>query len=265
MIVKRAISALVVLASAWVAACQSIPGKPTEKDRWVAPAQISDFDQLYGQNCSGCHGADGKLGPACQLNNSLYLSFASPGNLRQVIEGGVPSTSMPAFGHQFGGSLTDEQVNILVDQMRARWGHAHDSTDEQLPPYNATDNKAGDAGHGAAAFGMYCAQCHGEHGTGGPKAGSVVDPSFLSLVSDQSLRTTAVVGRQDLGIPDWRSYLPGHPMSPDEISDVVAWISAQRPKGQGASGASPNDPNVLKPQPSPVAPSSTTAGKPGAQ
>src|SRR5580704_12670181 len=179
MIVKRAICALVVLGSMWVASCQHIPGQPTEKDKWVAPAQISDFDQLYGQNCSGCHGAEGKLGPACPLNDSLYLSFASPDNLRQVIERGVPFTSMPAFGQQFGGNLTDAQVSLLVDQMKARWAQPGESTNAQVPPYNAANNKAGDAAHGAQAFGMYCAQCHGQGGTGGPKAGSVVDPSFL--------------------------------------------------------------------------------------
>jgi cytochrome c oxidase cbb3-type subunit 3 len=257
MILKRAISAFVVLGSVWFASCESFPGRPAEKDKWVAPAEISDFDQLYGQNCSGCHGAEGKLGPACPLNDSLYLSFASPDNLRQVIERGVPSTSMPAFGQQFGGNLTDVQVNLLVDQMKARW--AHESTDVQIPPYNAANNKAGDAGHGAAAFSMYCAQCHGQDGRGGPKAGSVVDPSFLTLVSDQSLRTTVVIGRQDLGKPDWRSYLPGHPMSPDEISDVVAWISAQRPKQQGTGGPAPNGPDVPTPQPKLVAPPSPAA------
>jgi hypothetical protein len=101
-----------------------------------------------------------------------------------------------------------------------------------------------------------------QHGTGGPKAGSVVDPSFLTLVSDQSLRTTVVVGRQDLGKPDWRSYLPGHPMSPDEISDVVAWISAQRPKSQGTGGPAHNGQGVVGPQPKPGEPTSAAASQP---
>ena len=264
MIVKRAVAALVALGSVWVASCQHMPGQPREKDRWVAPAQISDFDQLYGQNCSGCHGADGKLGPACPLNDSLYLSYASPDDLRQVIERGVPSTSMPPFGQQFGGNLTDAQVNLLVDQMKARWGHPSESTDVQPPPYSTANNNAGDAAHGAEAFSMYCAQCHGQNGTGGPKAGSVVDPSFLTLVSDQSLRTMVVVGRQDLGKPDWRSYLPGHPMSPDEISDVVAWISAQRPKSQGTGGLALNGQGVVGLQPRPGEATSAAAPQPAA-
>jgi len=47
-------------------------------------------------------------------------------------------------------------------------------------------------------------------------------------VSDQNLRTTIIAGRPDLGAPDWRANLPGRPMSPDEVSDVVAWLAAKR-------------------------------------
>jgi hypothetical protein len=57
-----------------------------------------------------------------------------------------------------------------------------------------------------------------------------VDESFLNLVSDQYLRTIVIVGRPELGAPDWRGNVPGKPMSQQEVSDVVAWLSAQRPK-----------------------------------
>src|SRR5258707_8318220 len=32
-----------------------LPGQPTEAERWRAPADISDFSELYTQNCAGCH------------------------------------------------------------------------------------------------------------------------------------------------------------------------------------------------------------------
>jgi hypothetical protein len=57
-----------------------------------------------------------------------------------------------------------------------------------------------------------------------------VDESFLNLVSDQYLRTIVIVGRPELGAPDWRGNVPGKPMSQQDVSDVVAWLSAQRPK-----------------------------------
>jgi hypothetical protein len=57
-----------------------------------------------------------------------------------------------------------------------------------------------------------------------------VDPAYLALVSDQGLRTTVIVGRPELKAPDWRGDVPGKAMSPDEISDVVVWLAAQRPQ-----------------------------------
>ena len=64
------------------------------------------------------------------------------------------------------------------------------------------------------------------------KAGSITDPAFLALVSDQVLRTVVIAGRPDIGQPDWRSDLPGHPMSDQEVTDVVGWLSSQRPGAQ---------------------------------
>jgi hypothetical protein len=58
--------------------------------------------------------------------------------------------------------------------------------------------------------------------------GSIVDPSFLALVSDQSLRTTVIAGRPDLGKPDWREVVPGHRLTPQQISDLVAWLAGHR-------------------------------------
>jgi hypothetical protein len=55
-----------------------------------------------------------------------------------------------------------------------------------------------------------------------------VDGSYLALVSDQGLRTTVIAGRPELGAPDWRGNVPGTPMTPQDIADVVAWLSAQR-------------------------------------
>jgi cytochrome c oxidase cbb3-type subunit III len=71
--------------------------------------------------------------------------------------------------------------------------------------------------------------CHG-FGKFKGMAGPILDPSFLALISDQNLRTTIVVGRPDWGMPDWRNRIPHHLMSDQDISDVVAWLSSQRPR-----------------------------------
>jgi hypothetical protein len=63
---------------------------------------------------------------------------------------------------------------------------------------------------------------------GGGKASSIVDGSYLALVSDQQLRTIVITGRPDLGAPDWRNDVEGKPMSEQEITDVVAWLASKR-------------------------------------
>src|SRR3989442_1110486 len=86
----------------------------------------------------------------------------------------------------------------------------------------------------ATLYGDNCAACHGadgRHGAdgkSGQNGGAIADASYLSLVSDQYLRTTVIAGRVDLGMPDWRSYTPGQPLTARQISDVVAWLMAQR-------------------------------------
>ena len=59
----------------------------------------------------------------------------------------------------------------------------------------------------------FCSSCHGPDGKGGAKASSIVDGTFLALLTDQELRTLVIVGRPDLGAPDWRNNVPGKPMT----------------------------------------------------
>lgn len=234
---RMALLAMILLALA--AGCDRLPGKPALAERWMPAAEVADFSRLYVRNCSGCHGADGRLGAARPLNDPLYLALIGEDTLRGVIARGVPRTNMPAFAQLAGGSLTDRQIEILVEGMKARWGHPEEFKNVVLPPYSVQEAAAlgsgpGDSQRGAVTYTTYCAQCHGADGSGGPKGGSVTDPAYLALVSDQALRTVVIAGRSDLGKPDWRMNLPGRPMSPQEISDVVAWLVSHRERGLAA-------------------------------
>ncbi|TMA80196.1 MAG: c-type cytochrome [Deltaproteobacteria bacterium] len=209
--------------------CDRLPGKPDEAARWKRPTEVRDFNQLYAQSCSGCHGADGRLGPARPLNDPLYLALMNDDTLRQVIAQGVPKTAMPGFVQQQGGNLTDEQIKVVVQGIRSRWARSEEFQRASLPAYEAgKDSKSGDVPRGLIVYQTYCTQCHDADGRGVPKGGSILDPNYLALVSDQSLRTTVIVGRSDLGKPDWRDNVPGRSMSLQEISDVVAWIASHR-------------------------------------
>ncbi len=207
------------------------PGRPPADLQWVPPTKIMDFSLLYARNCAGCHGQDGKGGAAIGLGDPVYLAIADDAAIRRVTAGGVPGTAMPAFAQQSGGMLTDDQINAIVGGIRARWAKPDALLGGDVPPYAA--KAPGDPKRGSTVYGVYCGSCHGADGHGGTRASSIVDGSYLALVSDQYLRTIVIVGRPEIGAPDWRGDVPGKPLSPEDVSDVVAWLVAQRPKFRG--------------------------------
>jgi cytochrome c oxidase cbb3-type subunit III len=223
-------SALVMLTLATCVACNRAPGRPAADSAIVRPDQIEDFNLLYSENCAGCHGVDGKGGAASALANPVFLAIADDGAIRQTTANGVSGTAMPAFAQSAGGMLTDKQIDAIVQGIRS-WAKPDALGDVTIPPYTA--QAPGNQQRGADAYQTYCSSCHGPDGHGGTKAKSIVDGAYLALVSDQDLRTTVIAGRPEIGSPDWRGDVPGHPMSAREISDLVAWLSAQRPKVPG--------------------------------
>ena len=210
--------------------CSSPHGQPQKDSEPIVPSQVVDFRTLYGQNCAGCHGVDGKGGAAIALANSVYLAIADNSVIRRTASKGVPGTPMPAFAQSAGGMLTDKQIDVIVGGIRS-WAKPNTFGDQTPPPYST--QAAGDPQRGADAYKTYCSSCHGADGRGGSKASSIVESSYLALVSDQQLRTIVIAGRPELGAPDWRDDVQGRPMSTQEIADVVAWLSSQRPQSPG--------------------------------
>ncbi len=210
--------------------CSNSPERPRAASEVVPPSQIVDFKLLYGQNCAGCHGTEGKGGAAIALADPVYLAIAQDSVIRQATANGVPGTPMPAFAQSAGGMLTDKQIDAIVNGIRS-WAKLNDFHGTTLPSYAA--QVAGNPETGAKVYQMYCSSCHGVDGRGGSKASSIVDGSYLALVSDQYLRTVVIAGRTELGAPDWRGDITGRAMSSQEISDVVAWLSSHRTQFSG--------------------------------
>jgi mono/diheme cytochrome c family protein len=222
---------LIVAFTAVASACDRAPGRPSPDSQVTRPDKVTSFSTLYGANCAGCHGAEGRGRAAVALRDPLYLAIADDATIRHVVSDGVPGTAMPAFAQSAGGMLTGEQIDAIVAGIRAQWAKPDTVRGVDPPPYAARG--AGDAKRGASVYTAYCSSCHGATGRGGERASSIVDGSYLALVSNQYLRTTVIVGRPELGAPDWRGNAPGKPMSPDDVSDVVAWLAAQRPEVAG--------------------------------
>jgi cytochrome c oxidase cbb3-type subunit 3/ubiquinol-cytochrome c reductase cytochrome c subunit len=240
-----------------LAACDP-PGKPKEHDPQAENREaIMDFPTLFESNCAGCHGADGKNGAARILNDSLYLAYIGKDKLRDVVRNGRPGTQMPAWAKSQGGPLTDKQVEALINGIYSHWATA--TTYPAMPPYATT--ATGDVNHGKRLFLMECFMCHGK----GAAVGMVTDPQYVSLVSDEYIRSAIVAGRKDLGMPDYRVLGRGKPLSDQDLTDLVAFVSSYRPAdaatarandtGNGQNGAmtkgnegSGNGPGSPRPQ-----------------
>ena len=217
--------------SALLCGCANAPGRAAAAETPTVPSEITDFNVLYGQNCAGCHGEQGKGGAAIALDDPVYLAIADDAIVRGAAAKGISGTSMPAFAQSAGGMLTEKQIEVIVSGIRERWVKPDILAGANPPPYSSSES--GDASRGSLIYVQYCSSCHGAGGRGGQKASSIVDGSFLALLDDQELRTIVIVGRPELGAPDWRDDVPGKPMSPQDVSDVVAWLASQRAKFPG--------------------------------
>src|SRR5262245_46797886 len=126
------------------------PGKPTAADIESRPEEVRDFATLYQQNCAGCHGQGGKGNPAIPLANPVYWSIASGDTVRRVTATGVRGSLMPAFAKSAGGTLTDQQIEILVRGMRTNWATSSELLGASPPPYVA--EQSGDPNRGAGTY-----------------------------------------------------------------------------------------------------------------
>ena len=102
------------------------------------------------------------------------------------------------------------------------------SNNEPTPAYipAATD----DATAGQQVFTTFCARCHGVNGkvveAPGAQRGSLIDPTYLALISNACLRSIIVVGQPEQGMPGWRGD-GSRPLTGAEITNFVTWVAAQ--------------------------------------
>jgi mono/diheme cytochrome c family protein len=211
-----------------ISGCRNAPERPGVEV--ARPEEVVDFGTLYAQNCAACHGEKGKNGAAISLADPEYLAIAGAANIQRITANGVRGTAMPPFGKAAGGMLTDRQIEVLARGMMSAWGDASVLAGQVPPAYASA--ATGNSAQGEKAFATFCAQCHGADATGatanGVVTGSLVEPSYLALMSDQGLRSIILAGQTEQGAHNWRSYVRARPMTDQEISDVIAWLASHR-------------------------------------
>jgi mono/diheme cytochrome c family protein len=239
---RRGLWVLCAILACWAAGCD-LPGRPKLADQYVRPQDVASFSVLFQENCVGCHGADGKLGPAPPLNDKLFLALMPTSELHRVIAEGRAGTLMPPFAAASGGHLTVAQVKVLADGIKRRWGPV-DSDSIKAPDLSLKAQQVGasrgDQQEGRKVFARACASCHGDNGLGGEHsgganeamAGAINDPDFLALISDQALRRIVITGRPDLGMPGYADAMGRpdgfKPLSNEDVANIVALLASWR-------------------------------------
>jgi cytochrome c oxidase cbb3-type subunit III len=84
----------------------------------AAAADQPDGAALFKQNCSMCHGADGKGFAALKtpdFTDPKWQASKTDQEISSVIKNGKPNTMMQAFGSK----LKDDEIEALVKQIRS--------------------------------------------------------------------------------------------------------------------------------------------------
>jgi mono/diheme cytochrome c family protein/plastocyanin len=80
---------------------------------------------LYAQYCQQCHGINGQGGSGPKLNGNDAVNKLSDADLLRIIEAGIPNANdpsqllMPAWSIQYGGPLSDPQIQYLFALIRS--------------------------------------------------------------------------------------------------------------------------------------------------
>ena len=219
-----------------------------------------------GQGCANCHGAaspgevpeDGSEIAAGGLATPAFTDpvtgktvayTAPPLNtvfsrwdeevIRFTIERGRPGTPMPAWGVEFGGSMTEMMVNDVITWLRAI----------QVPPPEISQScvnpsPIGLERCGQEIFEARCAVCHGPEGQGKESSGvvdqekGINDPWFQGMALwkgdvrhlPESLHETTIInGRRFAFMPAWGEApaqgipIPSNPLTAKQIQAVMAY------------------------------------------
>ena len=189
---------------------RSCPAGPSPSRVELRPDEVKDFAVLYAENCAGCHGPDGQGRRRARAREPrVPRDRRRRDRSRRVIANGVPGTPMPAFAQQRGRNAhrrADRRSSSagsapLGAAGCARRRHAA-SLSRRRRPANAARGAAGLRRRTARRATARTARAD-------RRRSSIVDGSYLALVSDQGLRTTVIAGRPDLGQPDWRGDVAG--------------------------------------------------------
>lgn len=152
-------------------------------------------NQLFGDNCAGCHGRSAAGGPGFpSLIDDAWLWGGDADAVMETLRVGINSThpetrwaQMLAFGRD--GILPRDDIRKVVDYVQSLSG---------------TDAPADRIADGAEIFANNCASCHGDDGAGIMDLGApnLIDDIWIYGGDDEAMYDTIWDGRQGW-MPAW--------------------------------------------------------------
>jgi putative heme-binding domain-containing protein len=108
-----------------------------------SPADVQSGKQLYGVNCSNCHGPNGDFVSGVDLGHGNFRRASSDNELVAIMVQGIPGTPMPP------ANLSDQQAHQIVAYLRS------------LAAANTAGGNQADLAHGKSLFqSKGCVNCH---------------------------------------------------------------------------------------------------------
>lgn len=212
--------------------------------------QIEQGAVLYADNCAVCHGEQGAGRVGATLAKD-WPSIRPDMTVRAIIAQGVRGSPMPAWSNEFGGPLSDAEIDALVQYILSwQTGGAPvfspAPTATLIPELTPVPQVEGNISRGAVLFGENCDMCHGPNGAG--RVGATLAKDWGGIRPDLSVRTTIANGIAGSAMPAW-STDRGGPLGDTEINDLTAFVLALGESGQvvQVSPVAPDPNNQIPP------------------
>jgi mono/diheme cytochrome c family protein len=239
---------------------------PPELEEDASAEQFKEQERALslGQGCANCHGssantaerevipedtsetaAGGFATPAFKdpVTGKTVAYRAPPLNtvfsrwdeevVKFTIERGRPGTPMPAWGIEFGGSMTEMMVNDVI-----AWLRAIQVSPPEISKSCSNPSPIGLESCGKEIFEARCAVCHGPEGQGKEGRGTESDPWFQGMalwkgdvrhLPENLHEATIINGRRFAFMPPWGEApaqgitIPPNPLTEKQIQAVMTY------------------------------------------